>query len=438
MLAYYLRMGLKSLGRNPVLSALMIAAIALGIGVSMTTLTLYYTMSGNPILHKDDVLHAVQLDSWDPDEPFRDDVPDQAPWELTYNDAIAVMQSDIPTRHSPMYKGGFTVDPDNDEVAPFLVVARFTEADFFSMFDVPFLYGGPWDAIADENADRQVILSQETNEKTFGGENSVGRQIKLDDKYFTVVGVIQEWNPTPKFYDVNNGAFDDSEDLFVPFRVGPELEIYSWGNTNCWKDEAVNNFQDFLNTECVWIQYWAELQSDGEVEAFQTFLNGYVAEQKKLGRFGRPMNNRLTNVGDWLDVRRVVQDDNTVLVGLAFMFLVVCLLNTIGLLLAKFIGKANIVSLRRALGASRSSIITQHLVEVSLIGFVGGILGLGLAYLGLAGVRTLVDGIDRLVQMDLVMVLSAIGIAIVSSLLAGLYPTWRICQVTPATHLKTQ
>ncbi len=438
MLGYYVRMGFKSLRRNPILSTLMVAAIALGIGVSMTTLTLYYSMSGNPILHKNDVLHAVQLDSWDKEEPFRDEMPEQAPWELTYNDALAVMASDIPLRHSPMYKGGFTVDPENDEVNPFLVVARFTKADFFSMFEVPFIYGGPWDALADRNSDRQVVLSQETNEKAFGGENSVGRQIKLDDKFFTVVGVIQEWNPTPKFYDVNNGPFDDSEDLFVPFGVGPELEVYSWGNTNCWKDQAVNSYKDFLNTECVWIQYWTELASKDQVEEFQGFLDGYVTEQKKLGRFERPMNNRLTKVDDWLDVRRVVQDDNTVLVGLAFMFLVVCLLNTIGLLLAKFIGKANIVSLRRALGASRKTIFAQHLVEVGLIGLVGGVLGLGLAYLGLAGVRSLVQGIDRLVQMDIAMVFSAIAIAIVSALAAGLYPTWRICQVTPATYLKTQ
>ncbi len=41
------------------------------------------------------------------------------------------------------------------------------------------------------------------------------------------------------------------------------------------------------------------------------------------------------------------------LVGLSFMFLAVCLLNMIGLLLAKFLGAAPVVGLRRALGASR-------------------------------------------------------------------------------------
>lgn len=438
MLKYNLRMGIKSLKRNPVLSGLMVAAIALGIGVSMTTLTVYYLMSGNPILHKNDVLYAVQLDSWDPQEAYDDDQPYQAPWELTYNDAVALMQSDIPERSTATYKSGFTVDPSNDEVAPFLVVTRFTRTDLFSMFEVPFQYGGAWDRAADENSERQVVLSKETNEKAFGGEDSVGKQIKLDDRFYTVVGVIGDWFPTPKFYDVNNGAFDEPEDLYLPFKIGPELEMTSWGNTNCWKDEERSSYLDFLNSECVWFQFWAELSNKEQVESYQSFMDGYVSEQKKLGRFARPMNNRLTNVDDWLDERQVVRNDNRVLVGLAFMFLVVCLLNTIGLLLAKFIGKAPIVSLRRALGASRSTIFKQHLVEVSILGVAGGLFGLGLAYLGLLGVKALYNEYDRLVSLDLTMVSAAMAIALVSALIAGLYPTWRICQVAPATHLKTQ
>ena len=47
MLAYQLRLALKSLRRNPVLSALMVAGVALGIGVVMTVVTAHYLMAGN-------------------------------------------------------------------------------------------------------------------------------------------------------------------------------------------------------------------------------------------------------------------------------------------------------------------------------------------------------------------------------------------------------
>ena len=48
------------------------------------------------------------------------------------------------------------------------------------------------------------------------------------------------------------------------------------------------------------------------------------------------------------------------------------------------------------------------------------------------------DFVENLVGMDWVMVLTAIGLAVASALVAGLYPTWRACSVMPASQLKTQ
>ena len=59
MLAYYFRIALKSLRRNPMLTALMIGAIAVGVSVCITTLTVYRLMSGNPMAARNDVLHVM-------------------------------------------------------------------------------------------------------------------------------------------------------------------------------------------------------------------------------------------------------------------------------------------------------------------------------------------------------------------------------------------
>src|SRR6185369_17702832 len=99
------------------------------------------------------------------------------------------------------------------------------------------------------------------------------------------------------------------------------------------------------------------------------------AEQHRAGRFERPRDNRLTNVAQWLRVQQVVDNDNRVLVGLAFAFLAVCLINTVGLLLAKFLNAAPITGVRRALGASRRDIFWQHLVEAGVVSLAGGIAG---------------------------------------------------------------
>ncbi|HSC05334.1 MAG TPA: ABC transporter permease [Steroidobacteraceae bacterium] len=442
MLAYHIRLGLKSLRRNPVLTALMIGAIAIGIAVCLTALNVFTLVSSNPLAHRNDVVYAVQMDNWDPKEPWWDDHPELAPFELTYRDAKAVLASDIPDRTVIMRKTAMIMAPPDGVTAetakPFVSVVRMTPPDFFPMFDVPFKYGGPWDDKAEAAADAVIVLSKENNEKFFGGEDSVGRMVKLDDREYRVVGVLDDYYPVPKFFDVNNGALDDPEDGYVPFERGQMFELQSAGNTNCWKPESLNSFRDFLNSECVWIQAWVELRTPAKVAEFKAFLDGYVTEQKKFGRFERPLKTKLSKVSEWLEMNEVVEDDNRVLLGIACMFLAVCLLNTVGLLLAKFSGAAAVVSLHRALGASRAMIFRQHIVEVALIGVTGGVIGIGLGWLLLLALRQLYNSYEAVTHLDWSVGLIALALSLVAGVLAGLYPTWRICRLQPAPYLKTQ
>src|SRR5690606_13707873 len=103
MFAYYIRLAALSIRRNPVLSALMMAAIAVGIGAFMTMLSVYHFMSGNPIWWKNDVLYNVGVDTWNPNEPYYQDRPELPPQQLTYRDAKALQASDIPAYKSYMF-----------------------------------------------------------------------------------------------------------------------------------------------------------------------------------------------------------------------------------------------------------------------------------------------------------------------------------------------
>ncbi len=436
MLAYYFRLALMSMRRTPAITALMVAAIAIGIAVCTVSLTVYHLMSANPMHDRNDVLFAVTVDSWDPQHAWDDTRPILAPSEWTYRDATAVLAAGVADRIAVMRKTGFTLESGAGKT-PFLVEARLTTGDFFSLFDVPFEYGGGWDHKADRDALPVVVLSKKTNETAFGGQNSVGKVLKLDSREYRVIGVLKEWQPTPKFYDLNNGNYDPIEDIYAPFALGAQLQLQPGGNVNCWKPEEIKGFEQFLNSECIWFQLWVELGTPQKQAQFKEFIDGYVAHQKTLGRFPRPLNNHLYTVKQWLDVNEVVAKDNKVLMGLAFMFLAVCVLNVVGLLLAKFLGRAKITALRRALGASRRELFTQHLVEVGAIGLAGGILGLGLAALGLMGMRHLYENYDQLTHLDLPIALLSLGISIAAGAMAGIYPAWRVCRVSPSTYLRT-
>lgn len=134
----------------------------------------------------------------------------------------------------------------------------------------------------------------------------------------------------------------------------------------------------------------------------------------------------------------MVSEDNKILVGLSFMFLAVCLANILGLLLAKFMRRAPEIGVRRALGASKTQVFAQHMVEVSVLGLLGGVLGIVIAQIGLIGIRQADRDYEMLAVMDPTMLLSAPMIAISACILAGLYPAWLVCKTNPAIYLKSQ
>ena len=436
MLNYYLRLGFASMRRNYILSSLMVIAIALGIGASVSVVTVNYLMSSNPIPDKSDQLFYVQLDSWSPHQPARE--PNEPPDQVTWRDATNLMQAKGAFKQTAIASSGAVIEPEDKDIRPFMASIRLSFTDFFSMFEPPFLYGSQWSEADDTDRNYVVILSKEINERIFGGENSVGRSVKIKDAQFQVVGVLDDWQPVPKFFDVTTNAFDSVEDVFMPFYMKQELELNNGGNTNCWKSPEGEGFQAFLNSECVNYQFWAELRNDSEKQDYMTFLNNYVEEQKVLGRFERTVNNRLSDVMEWMENEEVVADDAQIMLWMAFMFLFVCLVNTVGLLLSKFSGKASEIALRRAIGASRGDIFYQHIVETICIGLLGGLLGLVLAFAGLEGIKMLYgEFMQNLVKLDLTMVALAFLLALLSSVLAGLYPTWRACSVAPAAQLKS-
>jgi putative ABC transport system permease protein len=448
MIGYYLRLAIASFRRTPGITALMVAAIAVGIAVCVMSLTIYHSMSGNPIWWKNDQLYAVTMDNWNVEEPADVNRPTLPPPQLTYREATMVWRSDIPKGKAIMFRTGGTLSGEglNGPISPTNAITRVTTADFSSRFDGPFQSGGRWNEAADRGPEPVLVLSQEMNQRIFGGANSVGRTIRWNDREFRIVGVMADWEPLPKFYDVNTGPFEPTELVFIPFGWGEALELPSFGNTNCWKPEPITSYQQFLGSECVWVQAWVELPDAASRDRMQTYIDAHAANERRNGRFQRPNNNRLTNVSQWLKDQEVVQSDSRVLVGLSFAFLTVCLINTVGLLLAKFLNAASISGVRRALGASRRDLFVQHMVEVGVVAAVGAMLGLGLGALGLKGFQKLYSlntvfgqgGLQTLAHIDGTTVSIAVALAVIATFAAGLYPAWRIGRIPPATYLKNQ
>jgi len=439
MLAYQLRIAANSLRRTPVLSALLVAGIALGVAVATTFVTTFHVMASDPIPGKSRQLFYVQVDNWTPDRPWDRDRPEEPPDQLSWREVQNLLASDLPARQAASFKANLTVHPESREERPFRALTRVTRPDFFEMFEVPFLYGGPWDAAAEAARSPVVVLGEATNRRLFGGDDSVGRTVRIEDRPFTVLGVVAPWAPRPKFYDVTNGALQDPEELYVPLSLTLEMEIRSAGNTSNWKPWD-GEFADFLESESVWLQMWVELPTAQARQEYEDFLAAYVHEQQQVGRLTRPVNNRLRDVREWMTVSEVVPPEAKTMLIIGLLFLLVCSINLIGILLGKFLGRAPEVGVRRALGASRGSVFAQHLVECEVVALLGGAVGLALSTVTLRVLnRLFTEGAEReLFTLDLTMLGAGVALALAAGIVAGAYPAWRICRVAPATYLKQQ
>ncbi|MDT9001815.1 ABC transporter permease [Paucibacter sp. APW11] len=433
MLGYYFELALRSFRRSPGLTALMLLTLAMGVAACMTTLTVFHVLSADPVPGKSDKLFYVQLDS----QPLRGFKPGDEPADqLTRFDAEALLRDAKGVHQAVMTAGNVAITPEGQGKASFFSQGRFTSADFFAMFDTPFQYGSGWSKTEDEAKDRVAVITRSLNDELFGGANSVGKNIRLRGKDFRIVGVLDHWQPVPHFYDLTIGSFGELEKVFIPFSTSQELRFGAMGSMWCWGN--VTGDPRGVNAPCGWLQYWVQLDTPAQVSAYHDYLMNYSDRQREAGRFERPSRAVLSDVMSWLRKKQVVPDDISLQLWLAFGFLAVCLTNTVGLLLAKCLRRSGDIGVRRALGASRREIFKQFLVEAGSLGLVGGLLGLGLTLLGLWGVRHGGSQYARLIELDLPMLATTLGLALLASLIAGLLPAWRACQVMPAIQLKTQ
>jgi putative ABC transport system permease protein len=314
-------------------------------------------------------------------------------------------------------------------------------SEFFPMLDVPFLFGGGWPASDDTAGAPVIVISDGLNQQVFGGDNSVGRSIDLDGKDYRVIGVMKPWNPQPMFFDVvDTGGFGgNGPDVFVPLQRAIASGMENAGAVNCPKGvQPGAGYAGLQQSRCVWLAGMVELDDAAAVQDYRRYLDNYAREQQKIGRFGWPPNNRLRDMRAFLDHQHVVPDDTRVSLLVALGLLLVCLVNTVGLMLAKFLRRSGEIGVRRALGASRRAIHAQFLTEAAVIGVGGSVLGLLLTAAGVFVVgRVLPPRLADLARIDPALLLLTVAVAIFASVLAGVYPTFRAARVQPAWQLKT-
>lgn len=429
MFAYYLQLALRSLKRNRALTAMMVLAIGLGIGASMTMITVLHVMSGDPLPGRSATLYVPILEV-KPASASDGTLPDGFTWP----DAMHLLRAQRANGQAAMASGVAIVQMPNADMPAFGAEGQYVTPEFFAMFGASFEAGAAWTVQQGKAHLPVVVLNAKFARKLFGDQSALGQTVRLNGIDFRVLGVLDAWHPQPAFYhQPGQDVFGDLDQFYLPLSTALARDMHINGHLSCWGQTR----DPFHSDQCTWVQFWVQLGSPAEVAGYQRFLDGYVAVQRDRGRAPQGASAQLYGMLDWLARQHLVPRSVTMQLWLALGFLLVCMLSVVALLLAKFMRRSGDISVRRAMGAQRRSIFLQFGIEAGLIGAAGGLLGLTIAQLGLWSVRSRPAGYAQLAQMDVSMLAATIVFAVVASVLAGLLPAWQACRVPPALQLKT-
>ena len=431
MFSYYVTLGIRSLLNQRGFTTWMILLIALGVAGTVSTFSLLRALSSNAFAAKAHRLFVPQIDNHGPDYVKAYGIDPV----LTLRDVEALRAHDSAHLQAAIFPINLSFVPTDTTMDALQAKGYAVTLDYFQMLDVPFRFGSAWSRAADKEGSNEIVIGNELNQKVFRGANSVGQEIRLDGHTYRISGVLAPWNPLPRFYTYYKDAFDPhAPQLFLPFRQALNLRIPTAGGS--YGESSF--FPWDMRSEISFISYWVELPDSAAAAQYRNHLHAYADEQRADGRFQWPANVALRDQEDWLNYEHVVPPEARISFVVALGLLVVCAVNTVGLLLARFMRRSSDIGVRRALGGSRSTILFQYLTEAAVIGLAGGLLGavLTICFLSSLGLVFPVE-VARLAHVTFGTLLQAPIIALCMVLFSAAYPILRACRIEPGWQLKS-
>jgi putative ABC transport system permease protein len=426
---YQFTLAWLSLRRNPWLSAQLILTIAFGIGSFSTAVSAMRSLTGDPLNGRGAFVYHPQVDANSASEQEVNNTP---PDDLTLRDAMALFMEAPNGRRFITSRNWLPLVLDSGNTPSSVMAStRAATTDFFHIMRAPFLFGRPWDDDQDTKRDRVVVLSRRMNQRLFGGRNSLGNVLYIATKPFKVVGVLDSWNVLPHFYDLGDGPYADSEDIYLPFQTWLTLpQDYGYGPMVCQANGAADKDHNPQSDSCTWVQLWVELHGS-EVASYEVFLKNYSAVQKSLGRFDRAPNIRLLNALQWIHAKHALPGSVQLEFIISAALLAICLIAAAGIQVARFRTRYAEFGLRRALGASQSLVVQQLLIESAQYGAISGVLGVIFSFAGVEILRHSTEKFAKYIEIyygDLVL---ALMVSVIIAVLTTLGPALSVAKQSP-------
>jgi predicted permease len=428
---YDLKLALRQFRKSPGFAATVIFTIALGIGANTAIFTLVHAilMKSLPVANPASLYRIGDLDDCCVNGGF---INDNGDFDLFSYNLYRHLQDNAPEfeQLAAFQSGHNSVNVRTGQALAKAEIAEYVSGNYFSTFGLGAFAGRMLLPSDDQpGATPVAVLSYQAWQINHASDPSVvGATFYIQNKPFTIVGI-----SPPGFYgdriDSNPPA------LWIPLNNEPIIE----GETSILKQPdtnwlyALGRIKPGVNPGSMQAKLSNTLRQWMSTQPAYT-LNGAQTEIPKqhvvVTPAGAGIQNMQQEAGNGLHL----------LMGISGLVLLVACANIANLLLAKGATRRAETSISMALGAARSRLIRQMLVESLLLGCAGGVVGIALAYAGARMILALAfpdsPNLPIHATPSLVVLAFAFALSLLTGLVFGVVPAWITSHSDPAEALR--
>ncbi len=294
---------------------------------------------------------------------------------------------------------------------------KFTNADYWDILEYDFLEGKPFNKQQVTNAEKVAVISADMKKEYFGdASNVVGQYIEADNVKYRVIGVVQ---------NVPITSYMTYSDIYLPYTVA--------------KDGAYKSNKGYQGG------YFGILLANSTADV-DKMHNEYEQMIKRLPTEQKMFTHVFSHADSYVKAYVDSGDEShsgtfiavTAISIFVFILMILPTLNLVNINITRIMERSSEIGVRKAFGASSSTLVYQFIVENIILTLLGGLIGIILSFIVLQVINSahLIANLELSINFTVLFI--GLLVCVVFGLVSGVYPAWRMSKLNVVTALKAQ
>ncbi len=406
-------MAIKSLAANKMRSSLTMLGVVIGVGAVITLMAVGSGVQEMVTSSFEDLgTNVVYVQPSNPEAPgLAAMAPGYAEANLTLDDANAIADLPTVTGIAPTNENFVEITAGDEK---YTAVIHGSTPDYSDVYKFPVESG---QFLSDVNVGRRdmvVVIGSKVAEELFGDDDPIGKQVRIKDKRFTVIGVLE-----PKGAAFLGFSWDD---IVVTPITTFQTRLFS---------QRTASGEDAVQSIAV------QMDSAEDMDRTIADIEELLRKRHKIDADENDDFSVIT-LEQMLDIFGQITLVLTLLLGtIASISLVVGGIGIMNIMLVSVTERTKEIGLRKAVGAKRRDILLQFLIEAAMLSLAGGAIGLIGGWLVSEGISLLdLGGFKLHAAVSPFIVILAVSVSVFIGIASGLYPAVRASRLDPIEALR--